>query len=85
MNSAVGPIWMKVLLKKEVCGSCEQYTRLTKQCIITWNALLKKKRRKENAKTQTLAAVSKQVLILLPKKINKLTCRELKGMDYGLY
>ena len=60
MNTTVGPIFNKNFAEKVVCGSHEQCTRPTKQCIITWNTLLIKKKKK-TAKTQTLAAVSKRV------------------------
>ena len=48
VNSVVRPILMKVLLKKEVCGSCEQCMRPTEQCPEPEKRASKKK------KTQTL-------------------------------
>ena len=56
VNSPWDPFLMKVLLKKEIYGSREQYTRPTEQYIITWKMNLKKK--KKNTKTPNAGILS---------------------------
>ena len=61
-------ILMKILLKKEVCRSREQYTGPTRKALyLLKRASQKKKKKKWNAKRRHwgLKAVSKQVLKLI--------------------
>ena len=58
---------MKVVLKKEVCGSREQYTGpigKPSQLQKVRNALQKKKKKNANANTDVGKAISKHVLSL---------------------
>ena len=52
MNSAIGPIFNKSFVEKNVCGSHEQCTGPIEQCIIPLMALFSTKKKKKERKAK---------------------------------